>query len=347
MPAPSKVLELVENFDRHRGAYQSSKYKETEVRREFIDPFFGALGWDVSNKQGSGPATKDVVHEYSLTAGPTKRMPDYSFRIGGDSKFFVEAKKPSVDLKEGIVPALQLRTYAWSAHLPVGVLTDFAEFAVYDCLHEPAMTDGASTARLKYFSWDEYEARWDEIESMFSRQAVLRGSLDRFEIDKRDVVSVDDAFLKEIDSWRRSLAQNMAELNPSLLQRQLNFAVQQTIDRIIFLRICEDRDIENERQLRDLAQLDEWGGSDTAYDRLGTLFLVKRADPVVGRPSAGDRLSSPSVVSILEELERVGHFAASVRPVWINFSSAAGSNRTCPPILMKSMRRSKTRFLRT
>jgi hypothetical protein len=93
------------------------------------------LGWDVSNRAGKGPATKDVVHEYSLVGGINKRMPDYSFRIGGETKFFMEAKKPSVNLKEGVAAALQLRSYAWSAQLPVSLLPDFGEFAIYDCPH--------------------------------------------------------------------------------------------------------------------------------------------------------------------------------------------------------------------
>src|SRR5688500_8858043 len=44
--------------------------------------------------------------------------PDYCFRIGGTRKFFLDAKKPSVYIKEEIPPAYQLRSYAWSAKLP-------------------------------------------------------------------------------------------------------------------------------------------------------------------------------------------------------------------------------------
>jgi len=47
MPAPQIALDLIERFDRNVDAYKSGAYNETRVRREFIDPFFGALGWDV------------------------------------------------------------------------------------------------------------------------------------------------------------------------------------------------------------------------------------------------------------------------------------------------------------
>ena len=59
---------------------------------------------------------------------------------------------------------------------------------------------------------------------------------------------MDDAFLAEIERWRDLLARNIALRNPQLNQRELNYAVQMTIDRIIFLRIAEDRGIEPVRR---------------------------------------------------------------------------------------------------
>ncbi len=83
MTPPDSVLELVERFEHNRQAYRSGHYNETQVRREFIDPFFEALGWDVANKQGYAEAYKDVVHEETLKVGGGTKAPDYGFRIGG------------------------------------------------------------------------------------------------------------------------------------------------------------------------------------------------------------------------------------------------------------------------
>ncbi len=116
MPAPDSILELVERFRLHRASYTHGPYNETQTRREFIDPFFAALGWDVDNAQGYAEAYKDVIHEDAIKmAGGGTEAPDYCFRIGGTRKFFVEAKKPSVDIHADIHPAYQLRRYAWSA----------------------------------------------------------------------------------------------------------------------------------------------------------------------------------------------------------------------------------------
>jgi hypothetical protein len=201
------------------------------------------------------------------------QAPDYGFRIGGTRKFFVEAKKPSVNIKDDISPAFQLRRYAWSGKLPLSILTDFEEFAVYDCRSKPDRSDKASTGRLLFLSFREYAERWEEIAGVFSREVVLKGSFDRYaEITtgKHGTAGVDDAFLAEIERWRELLARNIALRNPQLSQRELNFAVQMTIDRIIFLRIAEDRGIEPAEGLLKLSREPE------VYASLAQLF--QRAD---------------------------------------------------------------------
>ncbi len=247
MNVPTKVLELVERFDRNLEPYKQGKYNETQVRLEFINPFFEELGWDVANKQGYAEAYKEVVHEDAVKVGGATKAPDYSFRVGGVRKFFLEAKKPSVDIRGDTHPAYQLRRYAWSAKLPLSILTDFEELAVYDCRVKPVKTDKASHSRVLYLTYTDYAKRWDEIVGVFSREAILKGSFDKYvesKKTKRGTAEVDAAFLQEIERWRDLLARNIALRNPNLSQRELNFAVQRTIDRIIFLRICEDRGIE-------------------------------------------------------------------------------------------------------
>ncbi len=253
MGLPKEISDLIERFDRNRESYLSGQYNETQLRREFLDPFFSALGWDVDNRQGYAEAYKDVIHEDALKIGGATKAPDYCFRIGGVKKFFVEAKKPSINLKEDVNPAFQLRRYAWSAKLPLSILTDFEEFAVYDCRIKPAQTDKASIGRVLYMTYKDYQAKWDELVSIFSREAILKGSFDKYAESsklKKGTATVDDAFLSEIEDWRDMLARNIALRNADLSQRELNFAVQRTIDRIVFLRICEDRGIEEYGRLQ-------------------------------------------------------------------------------------------------
>ena len=258
-PAPDAVKRLVDHFDQNRDAYHSVSYNEAQLRREFIDPLFEALGWDVENRQGSAMPYRDVIFEDSLKVGGATKAPDYCFRIGGMRKFFVEAKKPSVNIATDSGPAFQLRRYAWSAKLPLSILTDFEEFAVYDCRSRPVRTDKASTARIKLLRYSEYPDRWDELHSVFSPEAIRKGSFDKYVVDtkiRKGTAEVDDAFLAEIEGWRDSLARNIALRNPRLgtpdNTADLNLAVQMTIDRAIFLRICEDRGIEDYGTLQNL-----------------------------------------------------------------------------------------------
>ncbi|MBU4343854.1 MAG: type I restriction enzyme HsdR N-terminal domain-containing protein [Desulfobacteraceae bacterium] len=167
MSAPEEIHKLVERFDRNLDAYRSGKYNEAQVRQEFINPFFNALGWDIYNKQGYAEAYKDVIHEDAIKVGSVVKAPDYCFRIGGTRKFFLEAKKPSVNIKEDIHPAYQLRRYGWSAKLPLSILTDFEEFAVYDCRVKHAKTDKVSHSRIIYMKYTDYIERWDEIVNIF------------------------------------------------------------------------------------------------------------------------------------------------------------------------------------
>src|SRR6266480_3383649 len=269
MAVPQTVQELIERFNRNRTAYRSEQYNEAQLRVEFLNPFFEALGWDVNNKQGYAQAYKDVVNEDAIKVGGATKAPDYSFRIGGTRKFFVEAKKPAINLKEAGEPAFQLRRYAWSAKLPLSILTDFEEFIVYDCRVKPDRNDQAAKARLSYFTFTDYQKRWEDIASIFSREAILRGSFDTYAEatkGKRGTAEVDDAFLQEIESWREMLARHLAQRNKNLTQRELNYAVQMTIDRIIFLRICEDRGIEEYERLKALLK------GTSVYERLCNLF---------------------------------------------------------------------------
>ncbi|MGA2915461.1 MAG: N-6 DNA methylase [Sedimentisphaerales bacterium] len=249
---PDTILKLVENFEQNIDSFKGQGYNEATLRQEFINPFFEALGWDIQNKAGIAAAYKDVIHEDAIKIGGTTKAPDYCFRIGATKKFFVEAKKPAVDIKTEISPAYQLRRYAWSAKLPLSILTDFEEFAVYDCQIRPNVNDKPSTARIFYCNYKEYGEKWEQIANIFGKEAVLKGLFDKYASEKttkRGTTTVDKEFLAEIEEWRNDLAKNIAIRNSNLSVYDLNFAVQKTIDRILFLRICEDRGIERSEQL--------------------------------------------------------------------------------------------------
>lgn len=256
MPVPDSVVELVRRYKDNYAQHRRSQYNETLTRVDFVNPLFEALGWDINNSQGLPETYRQVIHEDAIKIGGTTKAPDYSFRLGGQRKFFVETKKPTVNINLNREPAYQLRRYAWTATLPVSLLTNFEEFAVYDGRLAPGKDDSPKKARLDFFKYTDYLDRWDEIAARFSREAVVSGAFDQYTAEAADLfrgkLRVDAAFLQVIEHWRASLAADIAQSNRSLGPRALNSAVQIVIDRIIFLRICEDRGVETEYRLQPL-----------------------------------------------------------------------------------------------
>ena len=264
-----KLTQLTDLFARNRKQYNTSAYDEANTRTDFIDKFFELLGWDIRNEQGYSEQYREVVREDKVTIAGRVKAPDYAFRIGGVRKFFVEAKKPSVNIKDELEPAFQVRRYGYTAKLPLCILTDFEEFAVYDTRMKPSPSDKPSTARIFYCTFDEYHKHFDFIFNTFSKEAILKGSFDSYiqeNKNKKGTSEVDKELLKLIESWRTDIAKNIALRNPSLNIYHLNTAVQKIIDRIIFLRIAEDKEMEEYGLLQKITE------SGTVYQKLQAVF---------------------------------------------------------------------------
>jgi hypothetical protein len=251
-----EVAKLCRYFTTNRQSFVAPGVKEAHVRQLLIDPFFEALGWDMRNASMSAPQYREVIPEDSLDVEGQQKAPDYTFRVGTLPKFYVEAKKCGINISADPAPAYQLRRYGFSAKLALSILTDFEELGVYDCASRPRPGDKASRARIQYFGFTEYPDRWREIWDVFSREAVWSGMFDQYAASKRKrgTSEVDSEFLKDIEGWRDVLARNLALRNSDLSADDLNAAVQRIIDRIVFLRMAEDRGLESYGQLLKLCE---------------------------------------------------------------------------------------------
>ena len=247
----TEIVALCDYFAKNREAFHASGVKEAHVRQSLIDPFFEALGWNVSNNPPVAPQYREVIPEDSIDVEGEQKAPDYTFRVGTLPKFYTEAKKCGFNISADPAPAYQLRRYGWSAKVALSILTDFEELAVYDCTLRPRPSDKASHARILYYRFEEYPDRWRDLWDTFSREAVWSGAFDQYAASKRKrgTCEVDVEFLKEIEGWRDELARNIALRNRGLSSDDLNRAVQLTIDRLIFLRMAEDRGLESYAQL--------------------------------------------------------------------------------------------------
>jgi len=273
-----QLKERIEFFKKNIKDYKSGKYDEYKTRADFIDVFFSSLGWDMYNEQKIIEQFREVVREDKIVIDGNRKAPDYSFRIGPHIVFYVEAKKPSVDIKNDPAPALQLRRYAHTRGLALSILTDFEEIAVYDTRIKPDKKDSAHTARVFYCTYDElfspckiqdYSSNYDFLLNTFGKQAVLSGSFNKYvEANKKGTTSVDRGFLDLLNRWREKLAESIALKNEDIDEYNLNIVVQKLIDRLIFLRIAEDRLIEKPNLLFELT------GEKDIYIRLCNIFVT-------------------------------------------------------------------------
>ena len=132
---------LVNRFHANIEFYKDIKnaYNEYSCRIEYIDSLLKLLGWDVTNEKGLAPQYREVIAEnYS---NRTDR-PDYTITLRGVPKFFIEAKKPAVDITKDAAPAIQTRKYGWNAKHRLAVLTNFEYLVIYDTCYIAKENDG-------------------------------------------------------------------------------------------------------------------------------------------------------------------------------------------------------------
>jgi len=264
---------LVSNFDRNKAFHSSKDFQESQLRVDFVSPLFEALGWDVSNRAGNPPHLREVVVESRVEEKGHRRRADYTFQVSGQPRLVVETKRPSEDLEDP-KHILQLKKYAWNLQVRFAVLTNFLQTKIYAVPAPPVFTQ-PNEFLLEQVEFLQYLAKPDLLYGLLSKERVLEGALDKyFETipkHKRDKAyqrslfrlrgskMVDDHFLDDLMEFRRDLARDIVQRNSraGLTEPEVNEAVQRVIDRIVFLRIGEDRGIIYDPTLLDLVE--KWG----------------------------------------------------------------------------------------
>jgi len=248
------LAQLIKKYEANREAYLKPEYKEAQLRIDFLDPFFELLGWDIKNIQGKPTNEREVLVEETLRedALSTAEKPDYTFRLFSERKFYLEAKKPGVSIQTLDDPAKQLRRYGFTSKLKISILSNFEYLAIYDCSQKVKENDKASKSRIKLYHYTEYESSFETIKAELSHDSVYSGEFDKTwaSIEERlKLFSVDDLFLSQINDWRLILGKEIFSHKPDIDEIELNDLVQRYINSIIFLRVCEDRNLETYKTL--------------------------------------------------------------------------------------------------
>lgn len=248
------LKQLVNHFSENEKEYKKDTYNEHSCRDEFINPFLEILGWDVANKNGLAPQFREVIAEYHANSND---RPDYSLTLRGVAKFFVEAKKPHVDITRDPLPAIQTRKYGWNAKHKIAVLTNFEYFIIYDTTTVPDENDGCGVSRYRVYHYSEYVDKIDEIAELVSRESVYSGKFDKYFCETFTGTGshrqqVDTLFLSQINDWRIALSNELYSKGGRYASLDvLNDVVQEFINQIVFIRICEDKNLPLYHHLKD------------------------------------------------------------------------------------------------
>ncbi len=252
-----KLAQLIADFEKNKAHFLSQSYSESQVRIDFIDKLFEALGWSVRLRVGADPLDRDVIVE----RGQTKGRPDYNFRVDRKTKFLVEAKAPHVQLDKGVA-ILQAKKYAWNNVDDIvyfSAITDFKEFRFYDASRKPDPKHPDSGLIFAY-TFEQY-CTPKAINNLWllSKESVSSGSLDSLISPSarvaRKKTPLDKQFLTDLTDWREQLAKSVYKTHPELFASDVNAVVQVLLDRLIFIRIAEDRGALPPDRLREIARL--------------------------------------------------------------------------------------------
>lgn len=257
-----RVKGLVTTFRENEREFLAPSYSEVDVRKDFIDKFWIALGWDVNHDLQKNPYERQVKVENNVNVEGRMKKADYAFLAPNfrDVLFFVEAKKPARNI-DNPNDYFQTVRYGWNAGTSLSILTDFEQFRLLDCRYKPDVHAALNRA-VKKFHFTEYadEEKFREIYHLFSHEAAAGGALDKFagalpkapgKAVQRKLFggaykSVDEDFLQELDALREELARSFKNRNPHLNGEELTEATQRTLDRLVFMRFLEDKLIEPE-----------------------------------------------------------------------------------------------------
>ncbi len=248
------IKQLIEKYSADRKYYLTNKYNETLLRSDFLDPFFELLGWDIKNNAGKSTNEREVILEEALKANASEhsKKPDYTFRLFSERKFFLEAKKPCVAIEANNDTAKQVRRYGFTAKLKISVLSNFEYLIIYDTSVKVDETDNYNKALIKKYHYTEYESKFEEIKKLLGKDAVYSGAFDtewQTIENKLNQYSIDTLFLQQFNEWRKLLGSEIYKHDPKIKEQELNDIVQSYLNRILFLRVCEDRNLEDYQTL--------------------------------------------------------------------------------------------------
>lgn len=229
--AKEKIKKLIEKYEKIKTSHLISKYTEEETKKDFILPLFETLSWDVFDKN-------EVTAEESQSGGRV----DYGFYLDERLKFYLEAKSLKSDLNREEY-ANQVIKYSWNKEATWAILTDFKNIKVFNAEN---ISKYLGDKLFFEISYNQFIERFDQL-WLLSKEAFSEDLLDK-EAEKfgkkLQRVSVGTSLCKDLNECRNILTKDLSQWNEKVPKDLLDEGVQKILDRLIFIRVAEDRVIE-------------------------------------------------------------------------------------------------------
>lgn len=264
----SRLAELVAKYLQFKELGRLNLSSEETIRM-WLNDLLEIFGWDVRD-------TSQILQEKVLSPAERERLrgigsqnirPDYTFKIAKQKLTFLDAKDITVDIKNNPEVAFQIKSYGWSILAPCAFVSNFQEFAIYDCTYVPSHGQNSDLGRI-YLTVEEYVDHFELLETHLLKENIYSGKLHELYSttlqNDRGILKVtpDISFAAQLSEFRLILATNILQNNPQQIgnnSEKLSYIVQIIINRILFIRVCEARKIEEEGLLLYYKEHGFWG----------------------------------------------------------------------------------------
>lgn len=293
---------LIKQYKEVRSNTNDKDISEQTIR-SWIQDFLEIFGWNTKN-------TSSIIQEKQLSKqekaklgeiNSTANRPDYKLLANGKVITFLDTKNIDVNIKNCKNSAFQIKSYGWSISAPCSFITNFDEFAIYDTTYTPNPDQETNFGRI-YLTIDEYIDKFEILDEHLNKDKVSSGILEKLYSNDSDMrkkvprISPDTAFAENLSKFRLALGNAILFHNEKIINNNielLSYIVQMIINRIIFIRVCEARNVEKDGLLLDFADKGFWDSfkHSSYYD-----FFEHYDGPLFARDSRLHKLVIPNEV---------------------------------------------------
>lgn len=250
-----RLTELIGQYNQFKEQGKLNLTSE-ETIRTWLNELLTIFGWDVRD-------TSQILQEKVLSKTEKERLieigsrntrPDYTFKVAKQKLTFLDAKDITVSIERDAEAAFQIKSYGWSILAPCAFISNFEEFAIYDCTYTPEQGQAPNIERL-YFTINDYVDNFEILDEHLLKENIYKGKLNEiYSATLRDnryleKISPDLKFAQQLSDFRLLLAGDILRNNVIFIQNNsanLSYIVQVIINRILFIRVCEARKVEEE-----------------------------------------------------------------------------------------------------